>query len=224
MNSRTPGRRRTVRSFVQRSRKLSPRQEKEFVRLWERFGGEIPESGVFHPASMFSEPGPITLEIGFGRGEALLAEACAYPEHRLLGIEVYRPGLHKVLRVAEEAGVANLRVLCADAAPLVARMPDACLACIRILFPDPWPKARHHKRRLLQKGFLAECARIAAPGAVLHIATDWQPYAQQIEELLATLGDWSREHPPARRTTHFEERGLRRGHQIHEWALRRPAT
>ena len=216
-----PGARR-IRSFVQRARRLSPRSEEHFAQLWSRFGIALPEAGAFDPVCAFSAPGPVTMEIGFGRGEVLLAEAQEHPERRLLGVEVYRPGVHRLLCALERADVDNVRILCTDAAPLLARLPDACLAGIRMLFPDPWPKTRHHKRRLVTEAFVLECARIAAPGALLHIATDWRPYALAIDCILQASAHWrAGPAPPPRPLTHFEARGRRRGHAVHEFVRRR---
>ena len=222
MSAAEPPPRRPIRSFVRRARGLPPARRAAFEALLRRYGAELPATGAWDPRGCFGSPGPVTLEIGFGRGEALLAEAAAHPERRLLGVEVYRAGVEQALRAAAAAGLGNVRVLAADAAQLLPRLPDGCLAGVRILFPDPWPKRRHRKRRLLQTGFLAECARCAAPGAVLHAATDWAAYAEQIEAVAGASPAWT---PlaavPARPETHFERRGRRRGRVVWERAWRR---
>lgn len=212
--------RRPIRSFVRRARRLPPARQAAFEALLRRYGVELPAEGAWDPRGCFASPGPVILEIGFGRGEALLAEAAARPERRLLGVEVYRAGLERALRAVDAAGLGNVRVAAADAALLLPRLPDACLAGIRILFPDPWPKRRHRKRRLLRAEFLAECARAAAPGAALHVATDWAAYAAQIEAAMppawAALAEC-----PARPETHYERRARGRGRAVWERAWRR---
>ena len=211
--------RRPIRSFVHRARSLTKARKREFETLWERYGRTIPEQG-FQPETFFSRTGSITLEIGFGHGEVLLHEAQTFSQHNVLGIEVYRPVLFSVLREAEQLGVDNVRVLSGDAALLLPRFPDHCLQQIRILFPDPWPKRRHWKRRLLQDRFIAECARCLVPGGLLHLATDWPDYAKQIEQVVANAACWhSRPDVPDRPKTHFEQRGLQLGHKVWECVL-----
>lgn len=219
MSRAAAGLRRPIRSFVHRARSLTKARKQEFEALWERYGRAIPEQG-FQPEALFSRTGPITLEIGFGHGEVLLHEAQDFAPHNVLGIEVYRPVLFSVLRKAEQLGIDNVRVLSGDAALLLPRFPDRCLQQIRILFPDPWPKRRHWKRRLLQDRFIAECARCLVPGGLLHLATDWPDYAKQIEQVIKNAGCW---HPrpdvPDRPETHFEQRGLQLGHKVWERVL-----
>lgn len=211
--------RRPIRSFVHRARSLTKARKQEFKVLWERYGRTVPEQG-FQPEALFSRTGPITLEIGFGHGEVLLHEAQTFSQHNVLGIEVYRPVLFSVLREAEQLGIDNVRVLSGDAALLLPRFPDHCLQRIRILFPDPWPKRRHWKRRLLQDRFVAECARCLVPGGLLHLATDWSDYAKQIEQVVANAACWhSRPDVPDRPETHFEQRGLQLGHEVWERVL-----
>ena len=211
--------RRPTRSFVHRARRLTKAREKEFAVLWERYGRTVPEQD-FRPETLFGRPGPITLEIGFGHGEVLLNEAQACARHNVLGIEVYRPALFSVLRKADQLEIDNLRVVAQDAAVLLPRFPDDCLQQIRILFPDPWPKRRHRKRRLLQDRFLAECARCLAPGGLLHLATDWPDYARQIEQVAETAACWGiGTDLPDRPETHFERRSRRLGHKVWERVL-----
>ncbi len=219
MTRNAASQRRPIRSFTHRARGLTKDREKEFASLLERYGRAIPARG-FHPETLFERPGPITLEVGFGRGEALLDEVQSHVERNALGIEAYRPALFSVLRKAERAGINNLRVVSGDAAALLPKFPADCLRLIRILFPDPWPKRRHRKRRLLQERFLDECARCLAPGGLLHLATDWADYATQIERIVDEASFW-RSVPdlPDRPETHFERRGRRLGHDIWERAF-----
>ena len=218
--------RRPIRSFVHRARSLTKAREKEFAVLWERYGRVIPER-EFRPETLFERPGPVTLEIGFGHGEVLLHEAQACTQHNVLGIEVYRPMLFSVLRKADLLEIDNLRVVSGDAALLLPRFPGDCLQQIRILFPDPWPKRRHQKRRLLQDRFLGECVRCLVPGGLLHLATDWPDYARQIEQVVEKAARWRIGLDlPDRPETHFEQRGRRLGHEVWErvFELESPGT
>lgn len=173
---------------------------------------------------------PITLEIGFGDGESLAAMAAAAPERDFVGIEVHRPGIGHLLLRLEQLELTNLRVLRADAmAVLNDALPAACLDRVQLFFPDPWPKKRHHKRRLIQPAFLDLAARKLIAGGELCIATDWAGYAEHIDEALAGCDRLqlvlTREHdgsaPIGRPTTRFERRGLGKGHRIRDWLLRR---
>ena len=217
--------RRPIRSFVHRARGLPATRKKAFEALWERYGQSIPEQG-FQPDTLFNQSKPVTLEIGFGHGEVLLHEAQTCAQHNVLGIEVYRPTLFSVLHKAEQLEIDNLRVVSGDAAVLLPRFPDNCLQQIRILFPDPWPKRHHQKRRLLQDRFVAECARCLTSGGILHLATDWFDYARQIKRVVEEAACWRiKPNPPARPETHFERRGRRLGHKVWEWAWElRPHT
>ncbi len=213
--------RRTIRSFARRARGRTPRQQQKYDRLWQHFGCEISPSPC-DPQTLFDQSGPVTLEIGFGRGEVLLQEASEHPQHNVLGIEVHPPSLMCVMREAQRLELRNIRVAQGDASLLLPRFETASLQQIRILFPDPWPKKRHRKRRLLQDDFLRECARCVAPQGVLHVATDWEEYADQIQQTLEQLPQWQIEADcPQRTETHFEKRGQRLEHSIREWAARR---
>ena len=129
------------------------------------------------PNPLRSRGGGVVLEIGFGGGEHLVTQACAHPEQRFIGVEPFLNGVASCLRHIEESGVQNVRLHQGDARDVIARLPDASLDRVYILFPDPWPKARHHKRRLIQPAFLDELARVMKPGAELRFATDWANYA-----------------------------------------------
>lgn len=212
---------RTIRSFAHRARRRSPPQQQAFDALWARFGRDMPVRAC-DPQAWFDRAAPLTLEIGFGRGEALLQEAADCPQRNVLGIEVHPPALLHTMRAADRLDLRNVRIVAGDAAELLPRLPDGCCRQIRILFPDPWPKRRHRKRRLIQDGFAAACARCTEPGGVLHVATDWAGYADQIEQVLQCSPDWQPGgDPPPRPETHFERRGRRLGHAVREWAARR---
>lgn len=180
--------------------------------------------------ALFGRHAPREVEIGFGDGEALLARALAHPEVDHLGIEVHRPGVGRLLHEAAKAGVRNLRVSTHDAVEvLTSQIPAGSLAAVHLQFPDPWPKKRHHKRRIVQPAFVALVASRLAPGGRFHLATDWQPYAEHMHEVLAACpllvnagGDspWVLR-PDSRPLTRFERRGQRLGHGVWDLEYRR---
>lgn len=174
---------------------------------------------------------PITLEIGFGDGESLAAMAAAAPERHFIGLEVHRPGVGHLLLALEQRGLSNVRVLRADATALLATgLPAASLDAVQLFFPDPWPKKRHHKRRIVQPAFIAAVARALRADGRFHLATDWTPYAEwmlrlldgvpDLFENLAGPGQFSTR-PAQRPLTKFERRGQRLGHQVHDLIYRR---
>jgi len=178
--------------------------------------------------AVFGRHAPAVLEIGFGNGETLVQQATANPDLSYLGIEVHEPGIGHCLLAARDAGIQNLRLIAEDAIDVLqGQIPRASLRRINLYFPDPWPKKRHHKRRIIQQSFLNLCADRLEPGGSLHIATDWANYAEHIEEALAACDRFvcaeRREHdgdaPLDRPVTKFERRGLGKGHRIHDWRL-----
>jgi len=208
---------RAVRSFVRRAGRQTPAQQRALVELWPRFG-LTGETGLIDFAQLFGRSAPITIEIGFGNGDHLAARALAEPQRNFLGVEVHRPGIGHLLRAAATANLANLRVAEQDAVVLLRERiaPDA-LDEVQILFPDPWPKKRHHKRRLIQPEFAALVASRLRRGGRLHVATDWEPYAQQMRVVLdgcPLLATVTNEQRIARAATRFEQRGLRLGHDV----------
>lgn len=222
-------RRRTVRSFVRRTGRLTPSQERALRELWPAFGILYSEQAL-ELDSIFGRAAPRVLEIGFGNGETLVEQAAASPGTDFVGIEVHKPGVGHCLLHAEAAGITNLRLIQHDAVEVIEQqIPDASLGRINLYFPDPWPKKRHHKRRILQSAFLQLLARKIMPGGTLHIATDWQNYAEQIDELVGSDGSFvlseRRVHcgddPLDRPTTKFERRGLRLGHKVFDWRFDR---
>jgi len=222
--------RRAVRSFVVRAGRMTVAQERAWVELWPRFGLESTDAPL-DLASVFGREAPRTLEIGFGNGESLVALATAHPERDFLGIEVHPPGVGHLLLRIEEFGLGNLRVVCRDAVEVLQRcIPDASLDEVLLYFPDPWPKKRHHKRRIVQPDFVALLASRLRPGGTFRMATDWQPYA---EHMLAVAGACVALHndspqgdyvprPDSRPVTRFERRGQRLGHGVWDLAFRRP--
>lgn len=206
---------------------MSPAQQRALDTLMPRFGI------AFSPAPLsfddvFGRRAPRVLEIGFGMGETTAAVAQAQPDRDFLGIEVHGPGVGSLLKRADELGLTNLRVIRHDATEVVAAMiPHGSLAAIHVFFPDPWPKKRHHKRRLLKPAFVHELALRLAPDGYLHVATDWDEYAHEIlatlaaEPLLANVAAGFAPRPDYRPLTRFETRGLRLGHGVWDVVFRR---
>jgi tRNA (guanine-N7-)-methyltransferase len=170
------------------------------------------------------------LDIGFGDGEALVTNALNNPTVDYLGIEVHEPGIGHLLLLLQQAAATNVRVVARDAADVLPQLiPDASFDFVDLFFPDPWPKKRHHKRRLVQPPFVAEIARVLKPGAFLHVATDWADYARHTREVLAASTQFTaveavelRDQPlAARPPTKFERRGVRLGHDVADLFYRR---
>ena len=206
---------------------MSPAQQRALDTLLPKFG--IPYSpALLDFESTFGRIAPVILEIGFGMGETTAAIAAARPQDDFLGLEVHGPGVGALLNRVDAAGLSNVRVIQHDAVDVIAHMiPAASLAGIHIYFPDPWPKKRHHKRRLLQPAFVRALADRLSAGGYLHAATDWDEYAQEIlatfsaEPLLAnTTADFA-PRPAWRPQTKFETRGLKLGHGVRDLVFRR---
>lgn len=184
--------------------------------------------GPLDLAALFGAGVPVVLEIGFGSGASTLAMAGAEPGAGVLAADVHTPGVAALLMGLEERGLGNVRVLEGDGRELLAeRLAPGSLAGIRVYFPDPWPKAKHHKRRLVDAGFAALAADRLAPGGLLHCATDWEPYARQMEAVLAAEPGLElspdRSRPPWRPVTRYETRGLALGHAVSDFQARRRA-
>lgn len=223
---------RNVRSFVRREGRMTRAQTRAWAELWPRWGLALPaRPTTLDLDALFGRTGaPRVLEIGFGDGEALASLAGHHPEWDLLGVEVHRPGVGHLLLTLETAGLENVRVLAEDAVPLLRdHLPVASLDRIHVWFPDPWPKKRHHKRRLLQPAVTGLMASRLRPGGVLHFATDWEPYAEQVLAVLEATpglvnerlpGAWA-EGPGERPQTRFERRGRRLGHRVRDLRYRR---
>lgn len=215
-----PPPRRTVRSFVTRAGRISNAQQRALDTLLPRWSIAFRQSPLDF-ADVFGREAPTVLEIGFGMGETTAEMAQLRSDVNFIGIEVHTPGVGALLNRIEALSLANLRIIQHDAVEVLALMiPEATLAGMHIFFPDPWPKARHHKRRLIQAPFVRLAATRLLPGAYLHCATDWQPYAQQIDEVLRAeprLAVSAMERSNAlltRPQTKFEARGLRLGHEV----------
>lgn len=220
---------RPIRSFVLRQGRMSPAQQRACDELYPRYG-VVPVAPLdFH--ALFGNAAPVVLEIGFGMGETTAAIAAMRPELNFLGVEMHWPGVGALLRRVESLPLTNVRVLRHDAVDVVARMiPAASLAGIHVYFPDPWPKKRHHKRRLLQPAFVHTLAQRLALGGYLHVATDWAPYAAEIlstlaaEPLLRNCANGFAPRPAWRPLTRFEQRGLARGHPVFDLVFTRAAS
>lgn len=212
-----------IRSFVMRRGHLSEAQRTAHESLLPRYSVPDGREPIDFPA-LFGRAAPVVLEIGFGMGHTTVEIASARPECDFLGIEVYTPGVGSLLRSVHERGLGNLRIIQQDAVEVLRdRIAPDSLAGVHIYFPDPWPKARHHKRRLIQSGFVADLVTRIAPGGYLHCATDWQPYAEQMLEVLSAepqlrnTAEGFAPRPAWRPLTKFEQRGLRLGHGV--WDL-----
>jgi tRNA (guanine-N7-)-methyltransferase len=220
---------RSIRSFVTRAGRITPAQERALVELWPKFGIEFQPSPL-EASALFGREAPRTLEIGFGNGENLAALAAAHPERDFLGIEVHRPGVGRLLLALQADALTNVRVICHDAVEVLAQQIPLCwLEEILVLFPDPWPKKRHHKRRLIQRPFAEVLARRLVPRGRLRLATDWEPYALDMLDTLRALPELRNEategdfvtRPSERAPTRFERRGERLGHEVWDLAFRR---
>jgi len=220
---------RSIRSFVTRTGRITEAQERALEVLWPKYGVEFTPTPLSLD-TLFGRRAPRSVEIGFGNGDNLAKTAAEHPERDYLGIEVHRPGVGRLLLALEEGQLTNVRLICHDAVEVLAQqIPPASLDEVVILFPDPWPKKRHHKRRLVQGAFVELVTERLAPGGLIRMATDWQPYA---EEMLATLRANPRllnlaadgayiPRPADRIVTRFERRGERLGHDVWDLAFRR---
>ena len=216
---------RSVRSYVLRQGRMTPAQREALDTRWGRYGIPTTDTALDLDA-IFGRRAPQILEIGFGMGDALAAMAQAHPEQDYLGIEVHRPGVGSLLRQIEQRGLSNVRVMCADAVQILEQhITDRSLDAVHVFFPDPWPKRRHHKRRLVQQQFVTLIAQILKPHGVFHFATDWQDYAEQALDVMSNApgfmnaagsGNFS-PRPEYRPLTKFERRGQHLGHQV--WDL-----
>ena len=215
---------RRIRSFVLRQGRLTKGQEKALTEQWPRFGGEYKPEPMDLSAIFGRADSPKILEIGFGMGETTAKIAQTLPEKDFLGVEVHTPGVGALLKLIEESSIPNIRIIKHDAVDVLNHMlPDASLDGVHIFFPDPWHKKRHHKRRLIQAEFVRLlCAKIK-PGGYLHVATDWQEYAEwvlevlQAEHMLKNTAQEDAEKPAYRPLTKFENRGIKLGHGV--WDL-----
>lgn len=220
-----PGKHRAIRSFVLRTGRMTAAQSEALEANWAQFGLDI-EQGLIAPEEVFARHAELVVEIGFGMGDSLLEMAMADPARNFIGIEVHTPGVGRLLAGAQEHGLTNLRVYRADAIAVLNQcLPNQSIDRLQLYFPDPWPKKRHHKRRIVQQSFLDLLSVKLKTGANLHIATDWEPYAEYCLELLEQQPRWQNnagqgqftDRPEFRPETKFERRGTQLGHGV--WDL-----
>ena len=221
-------RNRPIRSFVMRTGRMTVGQTRALEELWPKYGVEF-SAEPLSLDSLFGRAAPCTLEIGFGNGEHLAALAAAHPERDYFGIEVHRPGVGHLLLLASLNNLTNLRASSHDAVEVLGeQIAEGSLDEVLVLFPDPWHKKRHHKRRLIQPPFVELIASRLRQGGVLRLATDWEEYALQMLEVLSAAktlftnlsptGDWM-PRPEERAPTRFEKRGARLGHGVWDLAF-----
>jgi tRNA (guanine-N7-)-methyltransferase len=219
---------RPIRTFHPRRGRMSSRGADAYERLWPAFGLTVHDGDrtVRNLTGLFGRDAPRVLEIGFGMGDATAEMAAADPGRDYLAIEVHTPGIGHLLTLIEQYGLSNVRVARGDAMELAHQLPAGSLDAIHVFFPDPWPKARHHKRRLISPGNVVLLRRLLRPGGVLHCATDWPDYAAWMSETLEADPGLERSHEPApvRPVTKFERRGTAAGRPISVLAYTRCKT
>ncbi len=218
---------RSIRSYVRRAGRMTDSQKRALEELWPGYGIDYsPDPLSF--SGIFGRDAPVVLEIGFGNGDTLVEQAAAHPDLDFVGIEVHEPGVGHCLLKARDAGLTNLRLIAHDAIEVLThQVPSASLHRVNLYFPDPWPKKRHHKRRIVSDSFLELVAGRLEPGGRICVATDWANYAEHIDEAFARSGRFRcierRDHggdaPLDRPQTKFERRGLRKGHGIRDWCF-----
>jgi tRNA (guanine-N7-)-methyltransferase len=209
---------RTIRSYMKRAGRSSPRKDSAYQALW-------PKYGLANESKLDIQKAPVVVEIGFGMGRSLLEMAKSRPDHLFVGFEVHRPGIAAVLAGMQELAVENIRIFEGDVCEILPHaIPDNSIAEIYILFPDPWPKKRHHKRRLIQTDFIALLQKKLKENGILHLATDWQNYAEHMMEVLSEYSGFKNVAGPGnyyinagqRPVTKFEQQGLKKGYLIRD--------
>ncbi|MEQ1580439.1 MAG: tRNA (guanosine(46)-N7)-methyltransferase TrmB [Steroidobacteraceae bacterium] len=223
---------RRIRSFVLREGRLTGAQERALTELWPGYGIDY-SPALIDLDTVFGRTADRLLEIGFGTGDALAAYAAAHPDVDCIGAEVHRSGVGHLLLKAHAENLRNLKVICHDAVEVLERqLPAGSLTAIHIFFPDPWPKKRHHKRRLIQPAFVERLLRALKPGGELRLATDWQPYAEHMLAVLQSFPELKNlagetlyvDRHSERPITRFERRGQRLGHGVWDLAFRKDAS
>jgi tRNA (guanine-N7-)-methyltransferase len=227
-DKQSPDSRRPIRSYVLRQGRMTAAQARALEVLWPRYGVDLGDVSLV-PSALFGRVAPVILEIGFGNGDALVAIATARPECDFIGVEVHGPGVGSALLKLAGTELKNARVIRADGNDVLARLTPGSVHGIHLFFPDPWPKKRHHKRRLLQPEFAARLCDALAPNGYLHCSTDWQEYAAQMLVVLeatpglvntAGAGRYA-ERPVSRPVTRFEKRGRAQGRPVRDLSFRR---
>lgn len=225
MEIRPEYKKKAIRSYVVRGGRITEGQKTAFDKYWPQYGLSL-HHGELDLVGSFERDAPMVLEIGFGMGDSLLQMLAAEPEKNFIGIEVHPPGVGRLINNAGKEGLSNLRVYLADAKDVLEDcIPEASIDRLQIYFPDPWHKKKHNKRRLIQTEFVLKLAQKLKPQGVLHLATDWQPYAEHMLEVIEPLdelgnmagSDLYSPRPDYRPVTKFEKRGERLGHGV--WDL-----
>lgn len=220
---------RKVRSFVQRAGRTTTAQKRALRDLLPRFGIPYRERAIDF-SDVFGRHAPVVLDIGFGDGTALLTLAANHPDRDYLGVEVHEPGIGHLLLQLERAGLVNVRIIAHDAVEVIKCMlPARAVDAVNLFFPDPWPKKRHHKRRIVQPRFVQDVARILKPEGTFHIATDWADYAEHVAAVVAKYARFEALSPEQasseplfdRPTSKFERRGIALGHTVTDLHFRR---
>ena len=220
---------RRIRSFVLREGRLTAAQERALTELWVDFGIDYAPAPLDLDA-VFGRAADRLLEIGFGTGDALAAYASAHPDVDCIGVEVHRSGVGHLLLRAQAENLHNIKVICHDAVEVLEhQLPAGSLTAIHVFFPDPWPKKRHHKRRLIQPAFVERLLRALKDGGELRLATDWQPYAEHMLAVLQAFPELTNlagddlyvDRHSERPVTRFERRGQRLGHGVWDLAFRK---
>ncbi len=213
---------RPIRSFVRREGRMTPSQSDALSQYFRQFGVSL-TSGPLNTSTLFGRDAPVILEIGFGMGDSLLAMAMAHPDLDYIGVEVHRPGVGSLLRGISKHQIKNLKIYQEDALEVLKQgLADQSLSGVQLFFPDPWPKARHHKRRLVQTDFARLVFQKLKPGGFFHMATDWAPYAEHMMSVLENLSEFTNRYGKnqfasdraSRIETKFERRGLKLGHDV----------
>ena len=207
----------TIKSFKLRGTRITAAQESARERLWDTYGIDLSDISLDF-TTVFPDAKQVVIEIGFGMGEATVEIAKSFPETGFLAVDVHQPGIGKLLAVIEEQGISNIRVMDDDAHLILQRMiSDGSLDGVHLFFPDPWPKTRHHKRRIVNENFIALIAKKLKNGGSIHMATDWVPYATWMKErfdrsplFIGGIVD----RPSWRPMTRFEGQGLRKDHEV----------
>jgi tRNA (guanine-N7-)-methyltransferase len=219
-----------IRSFVCREGRITTSQAKAWAESWSLYGLTLEEPGVLDLDLVFGRSAGRVLEIGFGDGQSLLETAYSAPNKDFIGIEVYRSGIGRLMDGLRKRGMTNVKLFSADAvAVLKEKIRDASLECVQIFFSDPWPKRRHHKRRLIQTPFVDLIAQKLRPGGRLHLATDWENYAEHMMAVISKIPQFQNEagagqfslRPASRPITKYEKKALKLGATIWDLIFKR---
>lgn len=220
---------RPIKSFVSRCGRISDAQSMALEQLWPRFGLSL-NTGMVKWAETFGNDRGVIFEIGFGDGRSLVNQALMNPEFNYVGVEVYKPGIARLMHQVMKNDLSNIRVYCADALDVLEEcVADNSLHGLQLFFPDPWPKLRHQKRRIVQTNFIDLVKRKVTSGGYVHMATDWEEYAQQMLAIMQAADGWKNEsegggyipRPASRMMTKFEQRGIGLGYGTWDILFRR---